>query len=81
MKTIHHPQLDTIKMVENAIKNAEEYPNKRQLWLSLPKKMMYQTFCVILDYLEESGKIMFDKDGTIFWTHYPELLKKTIPAE
>ena len=35
-------------MVEDALRKAEEYPSKRQLWLSLEKKVMYQTFNIIL---------------------------------
>lgn len=62
-------------MVENAIRNAEEYPSKRQLWLSLRKKMMYQTLNVILEYLEESGKIMIIR-RKIFWTWSPKMSEK-----
>ena len=80
MKAIHFPRLDTIKMVESAIFNSKDDLNKRQLWLSLPKKMMYQTFCIILEYLEESGKIMILPNGLIIWTHNPELLKNAVPV-
>ena len=38
--------------------------------------MMYQTFQTILKYLEESGKIMIDKDGIVFWTYNPDRIKK-----
>ena len=38
--------------------------------------MMYQTFIVILDYLEQSGKIIIDKDGCIMWTYNPDRIKK-----
>ena len=38
--------------------------------------MMYQTFQVILDYLEDSGKIMIDNDGCIIWTYNPKRIKK-----
>ena len=40
--------------------------------------MMYQTFLVILDYLEESGKILIDKDGCILWVWDPEGIKKIL---
>ena len=40
--------------------------------------MMYQTFQVILHYLEHSGKIMIDKDGTVMWTYDPEGIKKLL---
>lgn len=72
---IHYPRLDTILMVEETIKKAKEYPSKRQLWLSLKKKVMYQTFNIIIDYLEESGKIIID-EGKIIWIWNPELVKK-----
>ena len=74
-KKIHYPQLDTILMVEEAIQKMD-YPKKTELWKSLPKKVMYQTFCIILDYLEESGKIMIGDDGKIIWTWNPEMIEK-----
>jgi len=77
---LHYPRLDTVMMVENAIRKSEEYPSKRQLWINLPKKMMYQTFNPILDYMEDSGKIAIDKDGAILWTHNPRLLEKSVKA-
>ncbi len=80
VEVIHYPRLDTVLMVENAIRNAREYPNKMQLWKSLPRKVMYQTFQIILKYLESSGKIMMDKDGSILWTHNPKLLARSVKA-
>lgn len=74
-QTIHYPRLDTIMMVEDTLKNAGEYPSKRQLWLSLKKKMMYQTFSVIISYLEESGKVLV-KEGKVIWIWNPELTKR-----
>ena len=71
---IHYPRLDTVLMVEDALKNAKEYPSKRQLWLALKKKVMYQTFNTILSYLEDSGKILI-KDGKVIWIWNPELVK------
>ena len=63
---LHYPQLDSILMVEKAIIEMKNYPTRMQLWKSLPKKMQYQTFKLILDYLEKSNKVMFDK-GKIIW--------------
>ena len=77
MKNIlHYPQLDTVLMVEAFIKKHDGEFKKRKLWESLPKKMMYQTFCVIIDYLLYSGKISVDKEGKIGWIYYPDLVKK-----
>jgi len=72
---IHYPRLDTVIMVEEALKKTEEYPSKRQLWLSLEKKVMYQTFNLIISYLEDSGKIV-QKDGKIIWIWNPDLVNK-----
>jgi len=77
---LHYPRLDTVLMVEEAIKKAKEYPSKRQLLLSLPKKIMYQTFNLILEYLEESGKIVI-KDGRIIWVWNPKLVEKYLKSE
>ena len=71
---LRYPRLDTILMVEDAIKEADDYMTKTQLWKSLKKKVMYQTFCVILDYFEHSGRIIYDKgDRAIIWIWNPEL--------
>ena len=40
--------------------------------------MMYQTFQVILGYLQESGKIIIDKDGCVIWTFNPKRIKRLI---
>jgi len=73
---LHYPQLDTVLMVESFIKgNGGEF-KKKSLWEHLPKKMMYQTFCVIFDYLLYSGKIAVDKKGKVCWIWNPELVKR-----
>lgn len=81
LQLLHYPRLDTILMVEETIKKMKTYPSKRQLWLALPKQVMYQTFNVILNYLEKSGKILICKDGKIIWTWNPKLLEKSIPVK
>jgi len=63
---LHEPQLDTIMMVEKTIIEADEYPTRTRLWKSLPRGVQYQTFCRILDYLEASGKIVFNDDKIIY---------------
>lgn len=75
---LHYPRLDTVLMVEETIKKLDYYPTKTQLWKALPKKVMYQTFSIIINYLEESGKIVVDPKGKILWTHNPNLLKKAV---
>ena len=75
---LHSPTLGSVIMVEKAIQKYSQECGKYQLWKKLPKKMMYQTFQTILDYLENSGKIMIDKDGTVIWTYNPEQIRKLI---
>jgi len=62
-------------MVEKAIKEAENYPTRKELWNSLPKKVQYQTFKRILEYLESSNKIIFN-NRKIVWV-FPDNPKLT----
>ncbi len=73
---LRFPRLDTVLMVENFIKTHNGEFKKMKLWQSLPKKMMYQTFCVIIDYLLGSGKISVDAESKIGWIYYPEKARK-----
>ena len=73
---LHYPQLDTVLMVEEFIREHSGEYKKRSLWENLPRKTMYQTFCVIFDYLLYSNKIAIDREGKIGWIWNPELVKK-----
>jgi len=73
---LHYPQLDTVLMVEKFIYENSGGFKKKSLWEHLPKQMMYQTFCVIIDYLLESGKIAVDSEGKIAWVWDPEGVKR-----
>ena len=75
---LHSPTLESVIMVEKTIQKYSQECGKYQLWKKLPKKMMYQTFQVILAYLEESGKILIDLQGCLIWTYDPEGIKKLI---
>ena len=72
---IHYPRLDTVLMVEEILKKKGEFRSKRSLWLALPRKTMYQTFALILDYLEDSGKIAI-KGSMVIWIWNPEFAAK-----
>ncbi|MGI0088582.1 MAG: hypothetical protein ACREBI_11590 [Nitrosotalea sp.] len=63
----HSPNLDTVIMVEDVLSKRHEFASKNKLRLSLPKQLQYKTFNKILEYLEASNKIAYDKDGSIFW--------------
>jgi len=79
-KVIHEPQLDTILMVENAIRKAKLYPTKRELLKDLPKQVQYQTFNRILEYLESSNKILFDGRQIVWVFPNNPKLKKLLEA-
>ena len=66
LKILHYPKLDSILMVEKAIQESKDYPTRMELWKSLPRQMQYQTFKLILEYLEKSNKIMFEEDKIIW---------------
>jgi len=59
-KVLHYPRLDSILMVEKTIKKKNGLLGKKKLWNSLPKKMMYQTFSLILDYLVSLDRVSID---------------------
>ncbi len=82
---LHYPRLDTVLMIEDAIKNAKDYPKRTELWKRLPKKVMYQTYKIVIDYLIESRKVMLTKDDKLVWVFannkkLKKLIKESVPA-
>ena len=75
---VRYPRLDTVLMVEDFIKEHDGEFRKKQLWEALPKRMMYQTFSIIIDYLLLSGKISVDSEGKIGWIFYPKEAEKRL---
>lgn len=73
-----YPRLDTILMIEKFIQYHDGEYRKKQIWERLPKKMMYQTFSIALDYLIASGKVSVDAEGKIGWIFYPEQAEKRL---
>lgn len=75
----HSPTLETVLMIEDFIRDNSGKYTKVQVWRNLPRKVMYQTFCVAFDYLTESSKISseFGADK-IVWVWNPELVKKVL---
>lgn len=70
------PTLQTVLMVEKFIEeNSGEY-KKTDLFKNLPKKVMWQTFQVIMEYLESIHKIVYDKERYVVYIWNPEFFKK-----
>ena len=80
-QSTHSPQLDTIRMVEEFIQEHSGEYKRRALWENLPKKMMYQTFKTIIEYLQESNKIAIDPRGKVCWIHDPDLVRWYLARE
>lgn len=70
------PTLQTVLMVEKFIENHSGEYKKTELFNSLPKKVMWQTFQIIMEYLESIHKIVFDKEGYIVYIWNPKLYLK-----
>ena len=69
-KIIHYPNLKTVLMVEDVLKKADVAMTRAAIKRKLPSKVMHQTLSVILEYLEDSGKIMDGRKG-VLWTCNP----------
>lgn len=65
----HSPTLNTVLMVENVIKNAKSsIITIPEIKRALPRQINHNTLIVVLEYLEESGKIAVTMKG-ITWIH------------
>ncbi len=65
----HSPTLNTVLMVENALKNINEsIITIAELKRKLPKQVNHNTLMIILEYLEQSNKIVVSLKG-ISWIH------------
>ena len=73
---VRSPTLDTVLMVEKIINKYSGDYNRTELWKKLPKKVMWQTYLVVLDYLQDINKIAIDKLGKIAYIWNPSLAKK-----
>lgn len=73
---VRSPTLDTVLMVEKTIEDYSGEFNRTELWKKLPKKVMWQTYLVIIGYLQEINKIAIDRKSKIGYIWNPELAKK-----
>jgi len=67
----HSPTLNTVLMVEKVLKNMNESRiTVAELKRKLPKQIQHNTLMTVLEYLEESNKILISLKG-ITWIHNP----------
>ncbi|MHB8100886.1 MAG: hypothetical protein ACYDEF_01590 [Methanosarcina sp.] len=73
------PTLNTILMVEDTLKNSpDSVVTVAELKKTLPRQVNHNTLMIILDYLEQSNKIVVGLKG-ITWIHSRnESLRKTV---
>lgn len=72
---LHYPRLDTILNVEKVIKESKDPLAKNEIDRRLEKQIMRQTLNIILEYLENSGKIAILKEG-IIWIYHEDISDK-----
>ena len=73
---LRSPTLDTVLMVEKTIDKYSGEFNRTEIWKKLPKKVMWQTYLMILDYLQAINKIAMSNDGILVYIWNPELAKR-----
>lgn len=78
VKLFRSPTLETVYMVEQTIKSNSGEFKKTQIWEKLPRKIMWPTYLVILQYLEDINKIITGEDGVITYIWNPVLLKRVL---
>lgn len=70
-KNQRYPNLGTVIMVEDFLKEHQDTPLRiSEIRSNLPKQVMHQTLKVVLEYLWESGKIIYGPKG-IQWIYTP----------
>ena len=70
------PTLGTVLMIEKEIEETSGEFNRTELWKRLPRKVMWQTYLLVLDYLQSINKIAIDAEGKIGYIWSPEAAKK-----
>lgn len=78
-KLEHSPTLNTVIMVENVLKRADESAlSIAELKRRLPKQVNHNTLKVVLQYLEDSNKIAVSLKGITWITNSNANLKRAI---
>jgi len=76
-KALRYPNLTTVLMVEDFLKEHRDIPMKiSEIKEKLPKQVMHQTLRIVLEYLFRSGKIIYGPRGIQWIYAEPEHLKK-----
>lgn len=76
MTRVRYPNLQTVFMVERFIEENNGEFKKTELFENLPKKMMWPTFQIIMNYLESINKILIEENGKVGYIWNPEFYEK-----
>lgn len=76
IQIMHSPTLNTVLMVEEVLQGAREIIKISELKRRLPKQVMHSTLKQILDYLQESGKVLITTKGVVWIYRPPAELEK-----
>ena len=77
-KVLHFPNLKTVLQVEKILQEADTVISKNELKRRLPTQIMHQTLNLILEYLEDSGKIITGSKGITWIQNDNPKLKKLL---
>lgn len=80
-KMFSSPTLDTVMMVEKTIEKFNGQFNKTQIWERLPRKVMWKTYNVILNYLMEINKIGIADKNILVYIWNPGHAQKLLNTE
>ncbi|MBU2523148.1 MAG: hypothetical protein KKE23_02565 [Nanoarchaeota archaeon] len=69
------PTLNTVLMVEKTIEHYSGEFDRTGLWKKLPKKVMWQTYLIVLEYLQSINKIAVGSNGMIVHIWNPGLIR------
>ena len=75
---LHFPNLKTVLQVEKVLQDADTVISKNELKRRLPTQIMHQTLNLLLEYLEDSGKIMIGSKGITWIQNDNPKLKKLL---
>ena len=70
------PTLETVLMIEKTIEKYSGEFNRTELWKKLPKRVMWQTYLTVLDYLQVINKIAIAENGVLVYIWSPEVAKR-----
>ena len=76
LQLLHSPRLATVLMVEDTLRQAKEVLKVAELKRRLPKQVMHGTLLQILDYLQDSGKILITTKGVLWIYRAPAELER-----